>query len=100
MKPLPMWLSANFAGVFNLLPVTSKSSSLSVYFSFCLLVYSVSSFHPDYKGAMVITLGSLVQLRAVGREEHWEEMSLACVGNARSFSCFGYDPTHEACVLS
>ena len=48
---------------------------------------------------MVIYLGSLVS-RAVGREEHCKQISLASVGSARSVSAALGLPPRTVCVLS
>jgi len=70
----------------------------SVYFGFCLQVSSVSNFCPDTRGEG----GHLFRLtcRAVGREEHCKQISLACVWSARSvLATLGLSPL-KACVLS
>ena len=57
----------------------------SVYFSFfCLLVSSVSNFGPDTRRRWWSLLKAHLFSRAAGREEHCKQMSLACVGSARS----------------
>ena len=62
-----------------------SSSLFFVYFGFlCLQVSSVSNFHPDTRGRRWSLTQAHLFTHAVGREEHYKQLSLACVGNARS----------------
>ena len=74
----------------------------SLWYSFCLLVFSVSGFHPDTKGTVEDTfffffrLTCSVALRG-GREGCCKQITLAC---ARSASAtLGLPPVHGACSL-
>ena len=74
-----------------------QSRSLFVYFVFlCLQVSSVSNFCPDTRGLR----WSFMFNCAVGREGHCKQISLVCVGSARSVWATLGLPTLMACVLS
>ena len=74
-----------------------QSRSLFVYFVFlCLQVSSVSNFCPDTRGLK----WSFMFNCAVGREGHCKQISLVCVGSARSVWATLGLPTLMACVLS
>ena len=70
----------------------------SVYFGFCLQISSVSNFCSDTRGEG----GHLFRLtcRAVGREEHCKQISLACVWSARSILATPGLYSLMVCVLS
>ena len=93
-------VGANYRVLINS-PVISKVVP-SVYFSFfCLLFSSVSNFCPDTRRAVG---GHFFQAHlfshAVGREEHCKQISLECVGSARSVSAtLGLSPL-MVCVLT
>ena len=73
----------------------------SLCFSFfCLLVSSVSNFCPDTRGRWWSLFEAHLFTRAVGREEHCKQISLACVESARSVSAALGLPLLTACVLS
>ena len=73
----------------------------SLFFSFfCLLVSSVSNFHPDTRGRWWTLFQAHLFSHAVGREEHCKPISLACVGSARSVSTPLGLPPLTASVLS
>ena len=79
----------------SIAPVIFQSGSL--YFSFCLLVSSVSNFRPDTRGAVVVTflLGLLVQLCC------GEGTNLTGVCGERS-QCpghTGFAPAHGMCAF-
>ena len=79
--------------------VTSKAVS-SVYFSFfCFPVSSVSNFCPDIRGQWWPLIQANLFSCAVGREEHCKQISLACVGSARSVSATLGLPPLTAYVL-
>ena len=74
-----------------------QGSSLCFSF-FCLLVSSVSDFHPGTKGAVVDTFFQAhLFSRAVGREGHCKQITLVC---AHSVSATLGLPSLTACVLS
>ena len=74
-----------------------QSRSLFVYFVFlCLQVSSVSNFCPDTRGLK----WSFMFNCAVGREGHCKQISLVCVGSARSVWATMGLPPFTACVLS
>ena len=50
----------------------------------CLKVFSVSNFCPDTRGQRRSLIWTHLFSRAVGREKHRKQISLACVGSARS----------------
>ena len=78
-----------------------SSSLFFVYFGFfCLQVSSESNFHPDTRGRRWSLLQAHLFSRAVGREEHCKEISLACVGSAHSVWATPGLPPLTACVLS
>ena len=78
-----------------------SSSLFFVYFGFfCLQVSSESNFHPDTRGRRWSLLQAHLFSRAVGREEHCKEISLACVGSAHSVWATPGLPPLMACVLS
>ena len=75
-----------------------SSSLFLVYFGFfCLQVSSVSNFHPDTRGRRWSLIQAHLFSRAVGREEHCKQITLAC---ARSVSATLGLPPLTACVLS
>ena len=70
----------------------------SLCFSFfCLLVSSVSNFHPDTRGQWWTFFQAHLFSPAVGREEHFKQITLAC---ARSVLATLGLPSLTACVLS
>ena len=77
-----------------------QSSSLCLFGFFCLQVSSVSNFCPDIRGRLWSLFQAHLFSRAVGREEHCKQISLACVGSARSVSATLGLPPLMACVLS
>ena len=78
-----------------------QSSSFFVYFGFlCLQVSSVPKFHHDTRGQRRSLIEAHLFSRAVGREEHCKQTSLACVGSAHSFWATLGVPPLTACVLS
>ena len=84
-------------GFYSIAPVTSKAVP-SAYFSFCFLVSSVSNFQPDRRGAVVVSPFYVgLFSRALRREEHCKQISLACV---HSDSATLGLPLLVACVLS
>ena len=60
-----------------------QGSSLCFSF-FCLLVCSVSNLHPGRKGRWWTLFKAHLSSRAVGREEHCKQISLAYLGSAHS----------------
>ena len=68
----------------------------SLCFSFCLLVSSVSDFHPDTRGRWWTLFQAHLFSRSVGREGHCQQITLAC---ARSLRHTGPAPAHGACTL-
>ena len=70
-----------------------SGSLFFVYFGLlCLQVSSVSNFHPDTRGKRWLFIQAW--------EEHCKQISLACVGSARSvWATLGLPPL-TACVLS
>ena len=83
-----------------------RGSLFFVYFgSLCLQVSSVSNFHSDTRGRRWSLFQAHLSSRAVGREEHCKQISLACVGSASSVSAvLGFHPPPSTpltvCVLS
>ena len=78
-----------------------QSGSLFVYFGFlCLQVSSVSNFHPDTRGRSWSLIQAHLFSCTVGREEHCKQISLACVGSARSVWATLSLPPLMACVVS
>ena len=69
----------------------------SLCFSFCLLVSSVSNFRPDTRGRWWTFFQAHLFSRAVGREEHCEQITLACAHGV--LSTLGL-PLLKACVIS
>ena len=61
---------------------TCHFQGASLCFSFCLLVSSVSDFCPDTRGAVVDTFQAPLFSRAVGREGHCKQITLACAHSA------------------
>ena len=53
----------------------------SLSFSFCLLVSSVSYFHPDTRGRWWTLFQAHLFSRAVGREERCKQITLACTSS-------------------
>ena len=78
-----------------------SSSLFFVHCGFlCLQVWSVSNFHPDTKGRMWSLIQAHLFSCAMGSEEHCKQISLVCVGSARSvWTTLGL-PQLTACVLS
>ena len=75
-----------------------QSGSLCYVSFICLLVSSVSHFRPDTWGVVVVTFfQARLFSRALGREEHCKQISLACV---HSDSATLGSPPLTACVLS
>ena len=72
-----------------------------LYFGFLFLqVSSVSNFHPDTRGCRRSLIWAHFFSCAVGREDHCKQISLACVGSARTvWATLGLPPL-MACVLS
>ena len=78
-----------------------SSSLVFVYFGFlCLQVSSVSNFHPDTSGGRWSLIQAHVFNCAAGREEHYIQISLACVMSACSVWVSLGLPWLTACVLS
>ena len=72
--------------------------SLFYFIFFCLLDSSVSNFHPDRRGTVVVTFfQACLFSHVLGREEHCKQISLAC---AHSDSATLGLPPLMACVLS
>ena len=78
-----------------------SGSLLFVYFGFlCLQVSSVSTFHPDTRGQRWSFIQAHLFSCAAGREEHWKQISLACMGSAHSaWATLGLPPTHGVCAF-
>ena len=78
-----------------------QSSSLFVYFGFlCLHVSSVSNFYPDTRGQRWSLILAHLFSRAVGREEHCKQISLACMRNAHNgLGYTGFPPAHGMCAF-
>ena len=72
-----------------------------VYFGFlCLQISSVSNFHPDTRGQRWSFIQAHLFNCAAGREEHWKQISLVCVGSAHSvWATLGLPPTHGVCAF-
>ena len=77
-----------------------SGSIFFVYFGFLHLQFSsVSNFHPDTRGQRWSLIQAHLFSCAVGREEHYKEISLVCVGSARSvWTTLGLPPL-MVCVL-
>ena len=77
-----------------------SGSLFFVYFGFlCLQVSSVSNFCPDTRGQRWSLIQAHLFSCAVGREEHCKQISLVCVGCARSvWTTLGLPPL-MACVF-
>ena len=67
---------------------------------FCLLISSVSNFHPDTRGRWWTLFKVHLFSRAVGREEHCKQITLACVGSVCSVAATLGLPPLTVCVLS
>ena len=76
-------------------------SLVFVYFGFlCLQVSSLSNFHPDTSGRRWSFIQAHLFNCASGREQHCKQISLACVGSARSvWATLGLPPL-TTCALS
>ena len=83
-------------------PCHLQSHSLFfLYFGFlCLQVSSVSNFHPDTRGRRWSFIQAHLFNCAAGREEHCKQISLVCVGSARSVWVTLGLPPLTTCVLS
>ena len=73
-----------------------QSACLCLFGCFCLHVSSVSNFRPDTRGRRWSLVQAHLFSRAVGREEHCKQISLAC---AHSVSATLGLPLLTACVL-
>ena len=70
----------------------------SLCFSFfCLLVSSVSNFRPDTRGRWWTLFQAHLFSRAVGREEHCKQITLACVPSVSA--TLGFPPAHGVCAF-
>ena len=87
-------------GFQSIVPVTSRAVSSVCFGFFCLLVSSVSNFHPDTRGRWWTLFQALWFSRAVWREEHCKQITLACVGSVCSVSATLGLPPFMVCVLS
>ena len=76
-----------------------QSGSLCLFGFFCLQVSSVSNFCPDTRGRRWSLVYAHLFSCAVGREEYCKQISLMCVGTARSVSATLGLPPLMACVF-
>jgi len=73
----------------------------SVYFSFfCLLISSVSDFHPDTRGAVVVTfLGSHVQMCCGEGGTLQTNITGVCGECSQCLGHTGFAPAHDVCAF-
>ena len=77
-----------------------QSGSLCLFGFFCLKLSSGSNFHLDTRGQRWSLVQAHLFSHAVGREEHYKQTSLACVGSTLSVSATLGLPPLTMCVLS
>ena len=98
--PLQCLVSVNHR-VLICCPCHFQSSSLFfVYFGFlCLQVSLVSNFCPDTRGRRQSLIQAHLFSCVVGREEHCQQLSLACVGSTYSvWTTLGFPQLKVACA--
>ena len=98
-RPLPMQ-SMLTTGILICCTCHFQNDFLYLFGFFCLQVSSVSNFCPDTRRQRWSLVQAHLFSRAVGREEHCKQISLACVGNAHSVLATLGLPLLTPCVLS
>ena len=97
----PFQCSQCYLQGFNLLHLSlPKQFPLFILASFCLQFSLVSNFCPDTRGQKWSLFSAHLFSRAVGREEHCKQISLACVESACGVWATLCLPLLMVCVLS
>ena len=96
LKP-PGFQSYSYSSLKTSPSVTSKAVPSVCFSFFCLLASSVSNFHPDTRGWWWTLFKAHLFSRAVGREEHCKQITLACACSV--LATLGL-PSLTSCVLS